>query len=99
MSSMRRVKVLASLLLIVLSIGGALHITHHLLDPDCESAAGAESHPCVSCSALHGGVVEAVDVGAAPPAALSHHTVLPASSAGPSADPSGANSSRAPPLV
>lgn len=49
-------------LLVLLLAGGASHDWHHLLDPHCESGAPGESHPCLSCSALHGAT--AAEIGA-----------------------------------
>jgi hypothetical protein len=43
-------------LLALLGGGVAAHAVHHLLDPDCGSA--AVDHPCLACAGLHGGLTE-----------------------------------------
>ena len=57
----------ATLAIALLALGAAAHFEHHLLAPDCESG-GPTSHPCASCSVLHGGTLAEVGVAAAPPA-------------------------------
>ena len=58
----------ALLAMAVLALGAAAHFEHHLLGPDCESDSAPTSHPCASCSVLHGGTLAEVGVAAAPPA-------------------------------
>ena len=62
----------AVLTLAILALGTALHLKHHLDDPHCDNTPTRDSHPCVSCSGLHGaavtesGAVRAVPIPARP---------------------------------
>ena len=62
-------RVSAVLTLAILALGAVLHLKHHLDDPHCDNTATRDSHPCVSCSGLHGAAVaenEAVRAAAIP---------------------------------
>ena len=43
--------------LMVLAIGGASHLAHHLADADCERVAEGAPHACAACAAFHGGLL------------------------------------------
>jgi hypothetical protein len=60
---------LAILAVTVLALGAAAHFEHHLIGPDCDSGHAPTSHPCASCSVLHGGTLAEVGVAAAAPIA------------------------------
>jgi len=50
----------------LLALGDGAHLRHHLMDPGCDSGFTPESHPCVTCSGLHGGALEASAPAVAP---------------------------------
>lgn len=66
--------------LLVLALGAAGHLRHHLTDPDCESpGARGSSHACAACAAFHGGVLAGHDdVALIPPPRPSSRISLPA---------------------
>jgi hypothetical protein len=88
----------ATLLVAVLALGGAAHLAHHLADPHCDDGPGPRSHPCVSCSALHGAALVAESVAAAPPAAAGASLHRSAPDAAPVVSRRGGAPPRAPPL-
>src|SRR5262245_7776088 len=53
-------------LLAVMLAGSGFHVWHHVLDPHCESSA-TDSHPCLTCAALHGATESEIGAGIAPP--------------------------------
>lgn len=67
-----RFPLLPLFLLALLVAGGGAHAWHHLLDPHCESAAPRESHPCLSCSALHAATTADAAIGVWVPAESGH---------------------------
>ena len=63
--------------LVVLALGGAGHLWHHLVDPECESTVQGSEHACAACSALHGGILAGPSEPAlAPPPIASAHLPL-----------------------
>lgn len=62
-----RLATIAWVSLLVLTLGAAGHLWHHLTDADCESPLRG-GHACSACAAFHGGVLAGhSDVAAAPP--------------------------------
>ena len=62
-----RLATIAWVSLLVLTLGAAGHLWHHLTDPDCENPLRG-GHACSACAAFHGGVLAGHgDVAAAPP--------------------------------
>jgi len=53
----RDLAVCTVLSLALLALGAAFHLKHHIDDPHCDNSPTANSHPCVSCSGLHGAAV------------------------------------------
>ena len=51
-----RLRAIARCSLLILAVGAAGHLWHHLTDSDCESPLRG-GHPCVTCAAFHGGVL------------------------------------------
>lgn len=48
----------ATCALLLLALGGAAHLEHHIADPHCDRGPAPESHAC-GCSSLHGGAIHA----------------------------------------
>jgi len=73
-----RLATIAWVLLLVLTLGAAGHLWHHLTDSDCESAQRG-GHACSACAAFHGGVLAGhSDVAEAPPPSTPSHLDLSA---------------------
>lgn len=90
----------ALLLLATLLLGWSAHGWHHFTDPACDSGRGSASHECVSCSAMHGGVLVGAAVVAAAPARVVERAAFPPPTAdAPIAAVRGACSPRAPPAA
>ena len=90
----------ALLLLATLLLGWSAHGWHHLTDPACESGRGHAVHECLSCTAMHGGVLlGAAVVAAAPARLLERAAFLPPTADAPSVAIRGACSPRAPPAA
>jgi|SRR6185436_4847417 len=86
-------------LLALLLVGGGFHVWHHVLDPHCDSGSAGESHPCLTCVALHGATAAEIGIGVAPPSA-SEREVRPAlEHAAPATAARGTIAARAPPQV
>ena len=69
--------------LVVLAVGVAGHLWHHITDQDCESAARGPAHACSACSALHGGVLTGQSEPAlSPPPSEPGHLTLPPTETG-----------------
>jgi hypothetical protein len=47
----------AVLAIALLALGALGHFGHHLLDPTCVDGGTPFSHPCASCSVLHGAAI------------------------------------------
>jgi hypothetical protein len=62
--------------MVLLALGTAAHFEHHLLGSDCDNGSTPRSHPCASCSVLHGGTLAETGIAAIPPAP-SHPTEAP----------------------
>lgn len=95
----RFVRTRVVVLLATLVLGAAFHFAHHVLDPHCESTAGAESHPCLTCTALHGAYDAPVVWNGAGPTTSPRPAELVGPAARESRDVIGAIASRAPPAV
>jgi hypothetical protein len=54
------------LALALLVLGAVAHVAHHAMDPSCDDGRGHSSHPCVSCSVLHGAALAAQAIAIAP---------------------------------
>jgi hypothetical protein len=90
----------AWLLFITLLLGWSAHGWHHFIDPACDSGRGPAAHECVSCSALHGGVLlGAAVVAAAPERVVERAAFLPSTADAPRAAIRGACTPRAPPAA
>ena len=90
----------ALLLLATLLLGYAAHGWHHLSDPACGAVHGPNTHECVSCSAMHGGVLlGAAVIAAAPAREVERAAFLPPATAAPVAAVRGRPSPRAPPAA
>lgn len=88
----------AALAIVLLALGAAAHFEHHLLGPDCESGPTSSSHPCASCSVLHGGTLaESTVTGIAPTASRPTESHNPGTVA-PAATIPGSCAPRGPPL-
>jgi len=55
-----RLGTIAWVSLLVLTLGAAGHLWHHLTDRDCESPLRS-GHACASCAAFHGGLLAGHD--------------------------------------
>lgn len=86
-------------LLALLLAGGASHDRHHLFDPHCGSEAAGESHPCMSCAALHGATAAEIGTGIAPPSPHQHALRPHHASETPLALARGTAPPRAPPIA
>jgi len=73
-----RIGAIAWTSLLVLSLGAAGHLWHHLTDSDCESS-GRAGHACAACAAFHGGALAgSEDAAVAPPPGAPSRFHLPA---------------------
>jgi hypothetical protein len=73
-----RLATIAWVSLLVLTLGAAGHLWHHLTDSDCESPLRG-GHACSVCAALHGGVLAGhSDVATATPPSTPSRFHLPA---------------------
>ena len=75
--SLDRLGTIAWASLMVLALGAAGHLRHHLTDRDCESPLRA-GHACSTCAAFHGGVLAGHgEVASAPPPSPPSRLSLP----------------------
>jgi hypothetical protein len=84
--------------MLVFGVGAVVHLEHHLLDPGCESGAGGESHPCVSCTSLHGSALVEESPVAEPWRLASFIETAPAAETAPPRRAWVSSAPRAPPL-
>jgi hypothetical protein len=73
-----RIGTIAWASLLVLTLGAAGHLWHHLTDPDCESPQRG-GHACAACAAFHGGALAGhAEPAVAPPPSAPSRSFLPA---------------------
>src|SRR5512134_2120080 len=86
-------------LLVLMLAGGGFHVWHHVLDPHCESGPAGETHPCLSCVALHGATAAEIGVGVAPSSGSERELRPTFEHASPGTAARGSAATRAPPRV
>jgi hypothetical protein len=73
-----RIAAIAWTSLLVLGLGAAGHLWHHLTDADCESPQRG-GHACAACAGFHGGVLAGhSEPAVAPPPSPSSRCLFPA---------------------